>query len=205
MWRAWLRWIFVDPHLVWLQFLAVALAAVFLWSCSEFVFKSYGFALQVLGIFFAAREVFSNERLFGQLRIHDRIGGWWKRRPGATHFLSASGSVSLAHVGSARVGQRSPKLDTDSLDEQVTKLWKNIDYISQEITGLASQVDLNKGTFEAALKVEREAREHSEKSIKDLIKEATVGSPLLAYFGVSLVLLGSAITTYSMDLHNWVK
>lgn len=205
MWRAWLRWIFVDPHLVWLQFLAVVLAGVLLWTCSEFVFKSYGFALQVLGIFFAAREVFSNERLFEQPRLHDRIGGWWKRRPGVTHFIAGSASISLNACGSGRVTVRSPKIDTDSLDEQVAKLWKNIDYMSQEITALAGQVDLNKGTFEAALKAEREAREKSEKSIRDLIKEATVGSPLLAYFGVSLVLLGSAITTYSMDLHNWAK
>lgn len=205
MWLAWFRWLFVDPRLVWLSTLAVTLAGVVLWLCPEFVFRSYGFALQVLGIFFAAREVFSNERLFEQPRLHDRIGGWWKRRPGAPQSVTADGCFSYVSVGAPRAIVRAAQTDADSLAEQVAKLWRNIDYISQEITGLAGQVDLNKGTFEAALKAEREAREHSERSIKDLIKEATVGSPLLAYFGVSLVLLGSAITTYSMDLHNWAK
>lgn len=205
MWHAWFRWLFVDPLLVWLSFLAVTLAGVVLSLCPEFVFRSYGFALQVLGVFFAVREVFSNERLFEQPRIHARIGGWWKRRPGATHFITCSSAIASAHGSSARVTIRSSKVDTDSLDEQVRKLWRNIDCINQDVSALAQQVDLNKGTLEAAIKAEREAREHSKRSIKDLIKEATVGTPLLAYFGVSLVLLGSAITTYSIDLHNLVK
>ena len=206
MWRTWLKWLFVDPRLVWFFATAIALAGTTLWLCPEFVFRSYGFGLQVLGIFFAAREVFSNERLFNQPQIPVRMAGWWKRRPGATQILSASVISNCAVIiGSPRLTVGPLKMDADSLDEQVAKLWQNIEYINRDISGLAGQVDLNKGTIEAALKAEREAREHSEKSIKDLIKEATVGSPLLAYFGVSLVLLGSAITTYSMELHNLVN
>jgi hypothetical protein len=202
---SWLRWIFLDSRLFWFLVLAVVFAAIVLWFGSELAFRTYGFGLQIIGVFFAVHEVFSNERLFGQPRIKDRVEGWWRSRPGATHYLSASGVCSAAASGSARVTQRTPKADTDTVEEQVAKLWKNIDHISQEITGLTSQVDQNKGTLEAAIKAEREARENSHKVLRELVKEATVGSPLLAYFGVILVLMGSTITTYSQNLHSLVK
>lgn len=202
---AWLRWLLVDARLFWFLVLAIVFGVLFLWSFSELIFRTYGFSLQIIGIFFAAQAVFSNERLFGQPRIKDRLDGWWRSRPGASRIACVSGVSSSSATGSARGTVRAPKSDTDTLDEQVAKLWRNIDHISQEISGLAGQVDLNKGAIEAALKAERKARELSHLSLRELVKEATVGSPLLAYFGVILVLLGSTITTYSQNLHDLVK
>lgn len=69
------------------------------------------------------------------------------------------------------------------------------------MSGLTGQVDQNKRGIEEALKSEREAREHADKSLRELVKEATVGEPLVAYFGLILVLMGSVITTYSEFLH----
>jgi hypothetical protein len=202
---AWLRWLIVDLRLLWLLVLAVVFGAIFLWTFSELIFRTYGFSLQIMGVFFAAQAVFSNERLFGQPRIKDRLDGWWRSRPGASRIVCVSGVSSSSATCSARGTVRTPKSDTDTLDDQVAKLWRNIDHISQEISGLARQVDFNKGAIEAALKEEREAREHSHTSLRELVKEATVGAPLLAYFGVILVLIGSTITTYSQSLHELVK
>jgi hypothetical protein len=61
------------------------------------------------------------------------------------------------------------------------------------------------GQFCVGDNTEGEARENSHKVLRELVKEATVGSPLLAYFGVILVLMGSTITTFSQNLHNLAK
>lgn len=202
--RAWFRWMFLDPRLVWALIVALGLAVFVLWFCSELIFRSSGFGLQIIGVFFAAREIFSNERLFGQPRIKDRIDGWGRRRPGKTQSIGLASLSCQIAFGSAHGTVRMPKVDTDSLEEQVTKLWKNIDLISQEVSGLTGQVDQNKQGIEEALKSEREAREHADKSLRELVKEATVGEPLVAYFGLILVLMGSVITTYSEFLHKLV-
>lgn len=99
--RAWFRWMFLDPRLVWALFVALGLAVFVLWFCSELIFRSSGFGLQIIGVFFAAREVFSNERLFGQPRIKDRIDGWGRRRPGKTQSI---GLASLSCINCLWLG-----------------------------------------------------------------------------------------------------
>ena len=64
--HAWVIWGFIKPRLIWLLVGArIAASLVLCWG-SELVFRSYGYGLQMIGAFFAAKEVFSNERLFQQ-------------------------------------------------------------------------------------------------------------------------------------------
>jgi hypothetical protein len=202
--RAWLGWLFCKPVLLWLGLAYIAEAGLYLWLFPEWGFKTYGFILQILGAIVAASAVLGNERLFELPRLRERIGGWWRSRPGVDRSLAASGVAATSMAGTLRASGWSNKSTTDTLDQQVEKLWTNFTAITQQLTQLATDADEQKRTQKADIGELRKALEGDNKKFKELLKKATVGSPLVAYFGFSLVLLGSFITTYSEWLHKLV-
>lgn len=201
--RAWLAWGIIKPRFVWSLLAAPALAAIVLHWGPEVAFRSYGFFLQVVGAVIAARQVFSNDRLFQQPRLHDHIATWWGSRPGVTTALRASGGAVTASAGTLTVTTRAEFVAGDSLEAQIAKLWRNIGFIDRELTDMGRDIERNKSAHEAALKAEREARAAAHRQLEDALKEVAVGSSLVAYFGFALVLLGGAITTWSSELHCW--
>ena len=176
-----------------------------MWTACELALRSYGFALQVIGTFFAVREIFSNERLFDQPRLRDLVTNWWKYRPGRNFTIKVDTGHFKMTGGRARITQRAPLTPADSLETQIEKLWRNIEFIDKELQDLFTEAERNRRSFEGLVTNETKARESEHKRLEALLQEVAVGTPLLAYFGVALVLMGGAIATWSPELHQWVR
>ena len=100
--RAWGRWLFREPRLVWLALLAIAGTWPTMQHSQAWPLKSYGFALQSLGVVIAARALFNNERLFRLERLRDRITAWWQRMPGKPVFAALMGVQATMKAGTLR-------------------------------------------------------------------------------------------------------
>jgi len=199
--RARLRWTFIQAWEFWVALASIAGAVAAWWFGNELQLRSYGFAMQVLGALTAAHAVLSNERLFGLPRFKERFRGWIKRFP-RRHAVAATANITAgAIVMSGRATSRHPKRAEDALEVQVERLWLNFSALDNELSNLYQQVDRNKQAHADAITTETRTRVEEIRKLRELLETAAVGTPMVAYLGVFVVLLGSAVSTYAIELH----
>lgn len=198
------RWLLIDTWQMWSAALPLGLTAWALHARSEFFLKLLGLSLQLAGVCVAALAVLSIMRLFNLEGWAKRVLRWWARRPFATRHVIAGSSFGGGYSTSARATQGLQNIDPqDDLSEQVAKLIKNQATMFKKAAALQTHVGELEHRLALSIRSEQDARTEAVEDVRKLMKQATVGSPMVALLGLYWIALGLVMATVPRELLCW--
>lgn len=198
------RWLFVDTWQAWSALLPVGLGLWALAAQSEFFLKLLGLGLQLAGVCVAALGVRSIMRLFQLDGARTRFSKWWARRPFATQHVAMGALTGAYSTMGGTVSHGIQKIDpAEALPDQVAKLIKNQQAMYVNAVAMQDHVSELESRLAASLQSEETARAEQLKEMLQLMKQATVGSPMVALLGLYWIALGLVMATVPQELLCW--
>ena len=193
------RWLLVEPRLVWTTLLVLAAAfTLAFWSPpTESRIRVAGCVLELFGLITVAWGIHATRRQFGEDSFATMILKWWARRKrmgitGNAHValggLSIQGQASTMFVGRSTIEERVAQLETD-----LRSLTGRVDSVAEDMRQEAL-------ARENALAAERQARQQEQADINTKMALFATGGIYVSLMGVVWLFIGVTLATASNEI-----
>jgi len=206
--QAILHWLF-DAQIFWLA-LSVATAALLFAvrkGATEPEIRLTGLVLQTLGIATVAWGIRETRVLFGRPDIFSLAKKWFRRVPVyGGRVISDSINITLPSLEvHGRDHVSSSASPNASVEERISVLEKNIQYLNQRIDNTQKEMDQSFGAQSNALKMERQERSTEDQLISAKLEASETGGLHISAMGAVWLFIGITLSTASVELSSWLK
>ena len=205
----WLREIFLWAYEARLAFrcLIVLLMAFFIgfymWPTEQSI-RTYGFGLQIIGMWFAIRGLLKIRTHFDQPKLRKLSIAWLCRFPrwiNKTFKIGVGGgSISIKGGVKAILKPCIPDNPEDSLKKRIDGIVKNQGRLKEEQKNISEQIDKIKGNQEKNQKEQKLAIVNMENQIRSDSESLHTDDILLSFIGLVWLTFGISMSTMSQEL-----
>jgi hypothetical protein len=186
--------------------IATLLLGMVTWQ-SEVSIRISGFALQFVGMIFAARGLLQIRAHFSQTLLRNLFIQWLKRFPkwkGRTVNLSDV-SMSARATMSADETVWTPDSTERSLEQRIQAIVENLDRLRSEQSQQKTDIKELKDSHEKHRKEVAENTERLEKTLRTDLESLHTADLLTSLVGLGWLTSGIFLSTVAPELHGWLS
>jgi len=203
-------WLWLSEGKIPIMCLLVLIVALYLglviW-CSETSIRSAGYALQVVGMFFAIRGLIGIRSHFEQPLLRQLFVNWLKRFPKwKRNVVIGTGSAQIAIMsGRARAEVWTPDDPDQPVENRIQRILRNLERI-RKVQGEHAQIfeELRIHLEEHKKKVAEESKNMEEKIRLDL-ESLHTNDVIVALVGLVWLTVGLSMSTMAPELYELLK
>jgi hypothetical protein len=205
--REFLRWLFYEPRIFWINIFAfgICFAGSWLFRFSELSIRIIGMFTQLLGAWTVIRSIDSTAKTFGLPGLFKSMQSWFSRMPrlrrGTTVHLRSAG-FSDAFGGSAHAIVTSNASANDPIEKRVESLERNVKTLFDEVSYHASNLGKRVDQVTQDLQMERTTRIQEITDLNIRNKEAQTGGLHISRIGAFWAVIGIVLTSLPVEIAN---
>jgi hypothetical protein len=197
----------VEPRVLWVTMAFPLVAFIGAWSAlspAERSVRAAGYATTLGGVALVIYGIREKRMAFGRPSLLHRVRGWWGRvRVALGHrtvvIAAGAGAIGVAS-GSASAYQTATAGAGANLLERIVALERNVGLTAERITGVERQVERRAAELHAATDAEAQERAAAIERLRATFESVAAGGVDLELSGAMWVLLGSAMTTFPVEI-----
>jgi hypothetical protein len=197
------RWL-AEPRLAWLTLLILLVAVFFSLrpGASEFLIRSIGLVLQLLGVVIVVVGIDKTWKSFGKPGIVKLFFEWWSRRPGWRRGIAITpGTVNSSfRLGKPRAHSWMPIDPSATIDDQVSALTKNVEGLNERLLRCEDEVEAQFEKVSDALRQEQQVRAAREDALQTRLEATQTGGLHISLMGAIWVFFGSILSTLAPEI-----